>query len=108
MRKKKYPSDISRDQFEQFRPLLEGARKRTKHRTVDLYEVWSVVPYSYSRAAASGDATKEVSEMAHGTLLFCQVGRAGRGRNEPAGTGVKKIRLAWLVRDKGATHSRHY
>jgi transposase len=45
MRKKKYPSDISREQFEQIRPLLEGVRKRTKPRTVDLYEVWSGVLY---------------------------------------------------------------
>lgn len=42
---KKYPSDISREQFEQIRPLLEGARKRTKPRTVDLYEIWSAVLY---------------------------------------------------------------
>ena len=39
MRTKKYPSDTSREQFEIIKLLLEGARKKTKPRTVDLYEV---------------------------------------------------------------------
>ncbi|MDH0494198.1 IS5/IS1182 family transposase, partial [Comamonas aquatica] len=30
MRTKKYPSDTSREQFEIIKPLLEGARKKTK------------------------------------------------------------------------------
>jgi transposase len=45
MRKKKYPSDITREQFERIRPLLESVRKQTKPRTVDLYEVWCTVLY---------------------------------------------------------------
>ena len=45
MRTRKYPSDISREQFEIIRPLLESARKRTKPRTVDLYEVFCAVLY---------------------------------------------------------------
>jgi transposase len=45
MRTKIYPSDPSREQFEQIRPLLEQARKRTKPRTIDLYEVWCAVLY---------------------------------------------------------------
>ena len=45
MRKKVYGSDISREQFERIRPLLEGVRKRTKPRTVDLYEVFCGVLY---------------------------------------------------------------
>ncbi|MDR3087844.1 MAG: IS5/IS1182 family transposase, partial [Azoarcus sp.] len=45
MRTKIYPSDTSREQFEQIRPLLEQARKRTKPRKVDLYEVWCAVLY---------------------------------------------------------------
>ncbi|MXS80730.1 IS5 family transposase [Nitrosomonas sp. GH22] len=40
-----YPSDISRDQYEQIRPLLEGARKKTAPRKVDLYEVFCGVLY---------------------------------------------------------------
>jgi hypothetical protein len=43
--RKVYPSDINREQFEQIRPLLEGVRKQTKPRTVDLYEVFCGVLY---------------------------------------------------------------
>ena len=44
-RGKQYPSDVSREQFERVRPLLEQVRKRTKPRTVDLYEVFNAVLY---------------------------------------------------------------
>lgn len=55
-----YPSDISRDQFEIIRPKLEGFRRRTKPRTIDLYDIycgilyvtktgcqWSALPHDY-------------------------------------------------------------
>ena len=45
MRTKTYPSDISRAQFAHILPLLETARRRTKPRTVDLYEVFCAVLY---------------------------------------------------------------
>ncbi len=45
MRQKVYGSDVSRDQFERIRPLLEGVRKRTKPRTVDLHEVFCGLLY---------------------------------------------------------------
>jgi len=45
MRKKVYGSDVSREQFELIRPLLEGVRRRTKPRTVDLYEVFCGLLY---------------------------------------------------------------
>ena len=35
-----YPSDISREQFVRILPTLESARRRTKPRTVDLYDVF--------------------------------------------------------------------
>ena len=40
-----YRSDISRDQFKLIEPLLETARKKTRPRTVDLYEVFCGVLY---------------------------------------------------------------
>lgn len=40
-----YPSDISREQFAKILPILETARKRTKPRTVDLYDVFCGVCY---------------------------------------------------------------
>lgn len=41
----KYPSDISPEKFELIRPLLESARKITRPRTVQLYEVFCAVLY---------------------------------------------------------------
>jgi transposase len=43
--RKTYPSDISREQFNKIRPLLEAARKKTKPRTLDLYDVFCAVLY---------------------------------------------------------------
>jgi transposase len=40
-----YPSDITREQFERIRPLLESARTTTRPRKVDLYEVFCAVLY---------------------------------------------------------------
>jgi transposase len=40
-----YPSDISRKQFARVAPLLESARRRTKPRIVDLYDVFCGVLY---------------------------------------------------------------
>lgn len=43
--RKTYPSDISREQFEFIRPYLDGLRKATRPREVDLYEVFCAVLY---------------------------------------------------------------
>jgi len=40
-----YTSNITREQFELIREDLENARKRTRPRTVDLYEVFCGVQY---------------------------------------------------------------
>src|SRR5438067_3340315 len=42
---RKYPSDISREQFERIQPLLERAKKKTRPRTLDLYDVFCGVLY---------------------------------------------------------------
>ena len=41
-----YPSDISREQFARIQPLLEGARKKTKPRKIDLYDVFCGILYT--------------------------------------------------------------
>ena len=38
--KKKYPSDITKEQIEQLLSILEIGRKKTAPRKVDLYEVF--------------------------------------------------------------------
>ncbi len=40
-----YPSEISREQFEHIRALLEGVRKKTKPATIDLYDIFCGVLY---------------------------------------------------------------
>jgi len=42
---KRYPSDISREQFGKILPILESSGGKTKPRTVDLYEVFCGVCY---------------------------------------------------------------
>ena len=40
-----YPSDIDREQFNKIKPLLEFARKKTRPREVDLYDVICGISY---------------------------------------------------------------
>ena len=40
-----YPSNISREQFVHIAPILESARKKTKPRTLDLYDIFCGVLY---------------------------------------------------------------
>ncbi len=42
---KNYPSNISREEFELIREELEGAKKKTKPRKADLYEVFCAILY---------------------------------------------------------------
>ena len=39
--RKGYLSDITRETFERIKPILEAARKRTRPRPYDLYDVWN-------------------------------------------------------------------
>ena len=86
--RKRYPSDISKEAFEEIRPLLESVRKQTKPRTVDLYEVFCGV--------------------ANGACLLRQVERAWSGRFQRLGAGFKKMWLARLVQDRGANPRRAF
>lgn len=43
--RKTYPSDISREQFVRIQPLLEAARRKTKPRRLDLYDVFCGLLY---------------------------------------------------------------
>ncbi|MDR2608999.1 MAG: IS5/IS1182 family transposase, partial [Rickettsiales bacterium] len=38
--RKSYPSDVSREQFEKIRPILESSKQKTKPRKLDLYDVF--------------------------------------------------------------------
>lgn len=45
MARPEFPSDISREQFESVRPMLEAARRKTRPRKHDLYDVFCAVLY---------------------------------------------------------------
>ena len=45
MERLQFASDVSREQFERVRPMLEGARRRTRPRKHDLYAVFCAVLY---------------------------------------------------------------
>lgn len=60
--REEYPSDITREEFEKIRPMLESARKKTHPRRLDLYDVfcgvlyvlktgcqWSALPHDYPK-----------------------------------------------------------
>ena len=45
VKRKPYPSDISREKFAEIEPLLRSVRRSTKPMTLDLYEVFCAVLY---------------------------------------------------------------
>ena len=101
--RKTYQSDISREQFEQIRALLESACMKTKPLTVDLYEVFCAVLYLLKSSCQWRMLPGGISDVAHSTFLLRQMERARSIRNQPAGAGIKKIRSARPVPDKDAT-----
>ncbi len=40
-----YPSDISRKEFEAIREKLESFRKRTKPKSIDIYDIYGAILY---------------------------------------------------------------
>ena len=52
MARSEFASDVSREDFEKIRPMLEAARRRTRPRKHDLYDVFCAVMYFISSGAA--------------------------------------------------------
>lgn len=100
MRTEIYPSDSSKERFDLIAPLLEQARRKTKPRTVDLYEVFCAVSAAHGLPVAG--VAQRLSQVAHSAFVLCQVERSGQGWGEPAGAGFKKIRWAQPTRHWGA------
>jgi transposase len=91
-----YPSDISREQFKKIAPILENARKKTKPRTYDLYDVfngllyitktacqWRALPHDYPdyrTVHAYFRIWKEIPEGKKETVLDTVLKKIGRRR----------------------------
>lgn len=42
---KNYPSNVTKEQFEKIKSILENSKKKTKPRSLDLYELFCAVLY---------------------------------------------------------------
>ena len=56
---KRYPSDITREQFEIIRPLLESVKKKTRPRVLDLYDVFCGILYVLKEGCRWASVPKE-------------------------------------------------
>lgn len=56
-----YSSDISREQFELIRTDLEGIRKRTKPRKVDLYDIFCALLYTLKNGCVWRDCERKLN-----------------------------------------------
>lgn len=52
MGRPEFASDVSREDFDKIRPMLEAARRRTRPRKHDLYDVFCAVMYFISSGSA--------------------------------------------------------
>ena len=71
-----YPSDISREQFARILPVLESARRRTKSRTVDLYDVFCDSAVSPEKRVPVANAARGLPRLAHLLQVFPAMERA--------------------------------
>ena len=90
-----YPSDISREQFARILPFLESARRRTKPRTVDLYDVFCGVLYLLKSGCQWRMLPADFPDWRTCCKYFRQWSeRPGPGERVHSGAGLKKNRLA--------------
>lgn len=52
MSRQAFASDVTRQEFEQIQPMLEAARRRTRPRKHDLYDVFCAVMYFITTGSA--------------------------------------------------------
>ena len=86
-----YPSDISPEQFARILPTLESARRRTKPRTVDLYDVFCGVLYLLKSGCQWRMLPADFRQLAHLLPVFPAMERAaGPGSGFHSGASPKK------------------
>lgn len=113
----KYPSDISPEKFEHLRPLLESARKTTRPRSFDLYDVfcsvlyllrtgcqWRALPSDFPKWCAVHSYFEIWSEPREGVSLLEQALKKSGWRG-PKETGAQRLKR---VLDRGrAEREKH-
>ncbi|MEB1361494.1 transposase, partial [Xanthomonas campestris pv. campestris] len=99
MRQKIYPSDMSREQFEHVLPILEQARKRTKPRRVDVYEVWCAVLYVLRTGCQWRALPSDFPKWRTVHSYFAKWSECDDEGVSLLEQALKKIRLAWPAAD---------
>jgi transposase len=79
MSRKHYPSDISREQFEQIRGMLEGLRHKTRPRRVDLYDIFCAILYLLKNACVWRALPSDFPSVSTVRYYFDLWGKAGVG-----------------------------
>jgi transposase len=123
--RKPYPSDITCEQFEQIRYHLETAKKTTRPRTYDIYDVfcavlyvlregcrWRSLPHDfpkwqncykhYAVWKRKGDDGKSILDKILSELVLSERVRSGRTANPSLGIAdAKSIKNAFCAEEKG-------
>ena len=93
----KYASDVSQKKFEEIRPLLQSARRRTKPRAVDQYEVFCAVLYLLRTGCQWRFLPRDFPKWRTVHSYFAKWSEPAPGRHKRLGAGFKKIRWARRV-----------
>jgi transposase len=104
-----YPSDITREQFETIRPLLESTRKKTKPRTVDLYDVFCGMLYVLKTGCQWRALPHEYPKWSTVYAYFQQWSEQEKGQKSILEQVLKKIRWrgAYVQWTERAHHDGH-
>ena len=81
------PSHINRDQFEQVRSILESARKKTKPKQVDLYDVFCGLLYVLKSGCQYPNGTS-AGKKVRGIRRHIEVDSQGAVDGEQGGRGL--------------------
>ncbi len=107
MARQPYDSDLSRERFEAVRALLESARKKTRPRKHDLYDVFCAVLYLLARGVSWRSLPKDFPPWRTVHEYFTQwtIARSGaNGLLEQALLQVGEERAAERLRNLLASH----
>ena len=98
--KQDYPSDISLEQFEHIRPILETARKRTKPRVIDLHHVFCGVLYVLKSGCAWRMLPKDFPKWRSCYEYFCKWSEKKEGQSSLLEEALKKSSERYAAKTK--------
>jgi transposase len=86
-----YPSDISRAQFNKIKDLLEGARKKTRPRKLELYDVFNALLYITKTGCQWRALPKDYPDYRAVHYYFRVWSKAPEGKESVLDVSLKKI-----------------